>query len=60
MVFKFRIVTLGLYRAVVRLNLVRSGDTVTQDQIETTEFEVGISLSQLFFFGNSQRGDMSD
>lgn len=40
MVFKFRIVTLGLYRAVVRLNLVNLGDTVTQDQIETNEFEV--------------------
>lgn len=40
LVFKFRIVTLGLYRAVVRLNLVHLGDTVTQDEIETTEFEV--------------------
>lgn len=40
MVFKFRIVTLGLYRAVVRLNLVHLGDTVTQDEIETSEFEV--------------------
>ena len=54
MVFKFRVVTLGLYRAVVRLNLVHLGDTVTQDQIETTEFEVGISLAQLYIFGNSQ------
>lgn len=40
LVFKFRIVTLGLYRAVVRLNLVHLGDTVTQEEIETTEFEV--------------------
>ncbi len=52
--FKFRIVTLGLYRAVVRLNLVHLGDTVTQEEIETTEFEVRISLAWFYVFGNSQ------
>lgn len=39
-VFKFRIIALGLYKAVVRLNLVHLGDTVTQNEIETAEFEV--------------------
>lgn len=39
-VFKFRIITLGLYRAVVRLNQVHLGDTVTQEETETTDFEV--------------------
>ncbi|MCJ1349847.1 hypothetical protein MMC31_008090, partial [Peltigera leucophlebia] len=38
--FKFRIMTLGLYKAVVRLNLVHLGDTVTEEEIETNEFEV--------------------
>lgn len=39
-VFKFRIMTLGLYKAVVRLNLVHLGDTVTEEEIETNGFEV--------------------
>lgn len=54
MVFKFRVVTLRLYRAVLRLNLVHFGNTVTQEEIETTEFEVCISFARLYVFWNSQ------
>lgn len=40
LVFKFRIMTLGLYKAVVRLNVVHLGDTFTEEEIETNGFEV--------------------
>ena len=40
LVFKFRIMTLGLYRAVVRLNLVHLGNALTQEEVETNEFQV--------------------
>ena len=51
LVFKFRIMTLGLYKAVVRLNLVHLGDTVTEEEIETNGFEVWILSLALIYLG---------